>query len=167
LGQSILIETRSFAESIKLTRQIDALCFPPEMWLGNDEVNLLVESEAESTIICLNGVQIGQGITLSERFVADHLEDGDPAFVASERGVYSYSEAIIPEYQNQGYGVLLLQEISIRMRQRGFSSISAHVRTRFGWHAKRRSVLRPFEQRMLHDFWENPAEKVEFQRSVL
>lgn len=160
---TITFETRSFAECISLTRSVDAVCFPREMWLGDNEINLLVAGGAETTILKINAKIIGQAITLPECCVAAVLSEGDPDFDVSEQGLYAYSEAIIPDCQNRGYGGLLLHEIALRAKQRQFTSISAHVRMRFGWHRKRRAILQPSSTRQLCDFWENPCELVEFQ----
>ncbi len=137
------------------------------MWLKGDELQTLLRYEAETTIMTLNGQSIGQAITIPEIFITKALQEADTAFTASEKGMYSYSEAILPRFQNRGYGQLLLSEIAIRMKQRGFTSISAHVRTRYGWNLRRKKTLNITALRTLHNFWEDPREIVQYQRANL
>jgi GNAT superfamily N-acetyltransferase len=164
---TISFETRLLRECIQITRKVDEECFPSEMWLGDTELHHLIEHDAEATILKLNGRWIGQAITIPEHSIADTLMESDEHFQSHDGGVYSYSEAILPQYQNQGYGGLLLHEISLRMKQRGFISISAHVRTRFGWSLKRRKMLDVSVTRTIEAFWEDPLEVVQYQFSRL
>jgi GNAT superfamily N-acetyltransferase len=168
VGHTISFTTLALAECIELTKRFDQSCFTEEMWLGQDEWQLLLSSGAESTILLLNGKVIGQAITLPEVMVAAPLSQVDELFEADARGIYSYSEAILPAYQMKGYGSLLMREIAVRMYDRGFTRISAHVRTRFGWHHKRSRALSVSTKRFVDDFWEDPRDqKVEFQTVLL
>jgi len=146
---------------------MDRECFPKEMWLKGDELQTLLHHEAETTMMTLNGQSIGQAITIPEVFITDMLQKADIAFTASIGGMYSYSESILPAYQNRGYGQLLLHEIAVRIKQRGYSSISAHVRTRFGWNLRRRKTLNITTSRTIHNFWGDPLEVVQYQRANL
>lgn len=159
--------TKPLEACISLTRTMDKRCFPEEMWLGNEEIALLLKHDAEATILIYNGIEIGQAITLPEQAAAAILEGVDEKFTAKSSGVYSYSEAILPEYQNQGYGGLLLCEMAIRMRNRGYQSISAHVRTRYGWNRRRTQSLQMLSHRLIFDFWNDPREVVEYQEARL
>ena len=142
---------------------IDTVCFPKEMWLGGEELELLLQHNAEATILTFDGIAIGQAITLTEASASVILEESDTEFQIHAGGVYSYSEAIIPSHQNLGYGALLLHEISLRMKQRGFNSISAHVRTRHGWNVTRKQKLHITATRLLHNFWDDPYEVMQYQ----
>jgi len=137
------------------------------MWLDDEELYSLTSYKAETTVLNINGHPIGQGITLPEMLISRFIEESDPEFEPHPCGVYSYSEAIVPNYQKLGYGALLLHEIALRMRQRGYTSISAHVRTRFGWDIRRRQTLQVSDTRMLHDFWDDPQEVVQYQQAKL
>lgn len=130
-------------------------------------MDMLIQSKAESTILRHDGREIGQAITLPESAAAIILDGADKYFPINDKGVYSYSEAIIPEYQNKGYGTLLLAEIAIRMRERGFTSISAHVRTRHGWDKRRCKELTMHSTRLIHDFWDDPHEVVQYQAAQI
>lgn len=165
-GQTIIgFETRPLANCVELTKRMDRQCFPEEMWLDELDLQLLIDHNAEATILKLNGCEIGQAITLSEIAAKHILRDADTAFQVHTLGAYSYSEAILPSHQNLGYGGLLLHEIALRMRQRGYTSISAHVRTRYGWNIKRTQTLQVERTRILHDFWEDPRELVQYQNA--
>lgn len=165
---TVRFTTLKLAECIAITKQFDKACFTKEMWLGPDEWQLLLNAGAESTLLSVNDLIIGQAITLPEALVGDALAEADELFVAKAQGVYSYSEAIMPKFQNQGYGSLLMREIAIRMRDRGYTHISAHVRTRFGWHRKRSEILSAATKRLVDDFWEETYDrKVEFQTVLL
>ncbi|MFT7507391.1 MAG: GNAT superfamily N-acetyltransferase [Acidimicrobiales bacterium] len=160
-------ETKPLSECMGLTREIDRKCFPTEMWLNNTELCMLMEMKAEATILRQNGIEIGQAITLPEHDASIILDGVDKDFNVNKKGVYSYSEAIIPECQNQGFGALMLAEIAIRMRQRGFMSISAHVRTRYGWNIRRGKELQTYNTRFIYDFWDDPQEVVQYQAARL
>lgn len=167
-GQTIIsFETKPLEACVALTRLMDSLCFPREMWLSGIELQKLILHEAEATIIKLDNQEIGQAITMPEAAAAHILQDVDTDFCVRPKGVYSYSEAILPSHQNQGYGALLLHEIALRMRRRGYTSISAHVRTRHGWNTKRTQTLHVAETRLLHDFWEDPLEVVQYQHAQI
>jgi GNAT superfamily N-acetyltransferase len=168
MGQiTISFKTKPLESCVALTKKIDKLCFPNEMWLSGEELHLLTLYNAEATILTINGQPIGQAITLPEIFAAQIIADSDPDFQTNLQGVYSYSEAIIPSHQKLGYGALLLHEIALRMKQRGFISISAHVRTRFGWNVRRRKTLQVSDDRLLYDFWDDELEVVQYQRAYL
>lgn len=167
MGQITSFKTKPLENCIALTRKIDKLCFPSEMWLGGEELHLLTRYNAEATIMTINGHPIGQAITVPEIFAAEIIGGSDAGFRTDIRGIYSYSEAIIPSHQKLGYGALLLHEIALRMKQRGFITMSAHVRTRFGWNARRRKTLQVSDDRLLYDFWDDELEVVQFQRANL
>jgi len=137
------------------------------MWLSNIELEMLLEMQAEATILRHNGKEIGQAVTLPEHAAAIVLDGVDKHFKVNKAGIYSYSEAIVPEFQNQGYGALLLAETAIRLRLRGFTSISAHVRTRYGWDIRRSKELQINSSRFITDFWEDPQEVVQYQSAQL
>ena len=164
---TISFETKLLRSCVKLTKEIDVQCFPKEMWLGGAELESLLQHNAEATILTYDGIVIGQAITLTEDAASKILEEADAEFRVHPGGVYSYSEAIIPSHQNLGYGALLLHEVSLRMKQRGFISISAHVRTRHGWNMRREKTLSVTEARMLYDFWDDKREVVQYQRAYL
>lgn len=165
--QTTNFETKLLKDCLILTQKMDRLCFPEEMWLGSEEKDLLLQHDAEATMLSLNGMVIGQAITIPEHAVTELLQETDVSFRARDKGIYSYSEAILPAYQRQGYGQLLLQEISVRMRNKGYQSISAHVRTRFGWNQIRSRKLAVTDRRIVRDFWEDPEEGVQYQRASL
>lgn len=162
---TISFETKPLVTCVEFTKNLDRVCFPKEMWLSNEELQLLLDSKADATILSKDGVAIGQAITLPELAATQILEEADHDFLSSPDGVYSYSESILPAFQNSGYGALLLHEIALRMRQQGYRTISAHVRTRFGWNTKRTRALHVAETRFITDFWEDPREVVEYQRA--
>lgn len=164
---TISFETKPLTECVGLTKSMDRACFPKEMWLSDTEMCMLLQMEAEATILRHDNIEIGQAITIPENAAAIILDGVDEYFRINEGGVYSYSEAIIPGYQNKGYGALLLSEIAIRMRQRGFTSISAHVRTRYGWNKRRGKELTMHSTRLIHDFWDDPQEVVQYQSAQL
>lgn len=168
MGHTIVtFETKPLETCVGLTKKIDQLCFPQEMWLGGEELDMLLQHHAESTIITRNGTEIGQAITLPEPAMTNIVKDVDLQFLSRSCAIYSYSEAIVPGCQNQGYGVLLLHEIAIRMRERGYTTISAHVRTRYGWNKKRSKTLPVSSTRLITDFWDDPREVVEYQEARL
>ena len=165
MGQKVVsFKTLPLAASVELTKRMDRLCFPKEMWLSEQDLCQLIINGAESTVVLLDDTEIGQAITLPEPAVMHILQDVDPFFSPSFRGVYSYSESILPEYQNCGYGVRLLQELTRRMHNKGYKFISAHVRTRYGWNRKRMQALNVTEARSMQDFWDDPMEIVEYQK---
>ncbi len=153
-------ETTPLEACIKITKEIDRLCFPSEMWLGGEELSALLDAKAEATILKVHNRVIGQAITLPECAAAIVLDGADEHFTVHHAGVYSYSEAIIPEYQHKGYGKLLITEMAIRMRRQGFTSISAHVRTRYGWNTRRSQELQASSMRFIQDFWDDPRDSV-------
>lgn len=160
--------TTLLRNQIDITETIDRLCFPKEMWLGDDEWNVLLQHDAETTILLRNNEVIGQAITIPERAVADGLLEVDAEFTPHQSGVYSYSEAIIPTFQNKGYGKLLIEEIALRMREKQYTQITAHVRTRYGWNERRRKQLDVTTVRTVPNFWLHPQDRmVEFQTAEL
>ncbi|MFN3188656.1 MAG: GNAT family N-acetyltransferase [Candidatus Paceibacteria bacterium] len=167
MGQTTSFETKQLEECVELTKMMYRCCFPEEMWLSDEELHSLTRYNAEATVLTIDDQTVGLGITLPEKFAIFLLEMDDAEFQAFPQGVYSYTEAIIPSHQKRGYGALLLQEVKLRMKQRGFISISAHVRTRNKWNDKRRKTLNIPNGRFIHDFWPNERETVEFQRCQL
>lgn len=164
---AVALESKPLLECVKFTKEMDRRCFPKEMLLGAEEFELLIAHNAEATILTYNDVRIGQAITLPETAAAIILDGVDADFHIHHDGVYSYSEAILPEYQNQGFGSLLLQAIACRMSNLGYTSISAHVRTRNGWDKKRSRTLPVAKTRLISDFWEDPREVVQYQHVPL
>lgn len=163
----VTLKTMPLKDCVELTHIFDQLCFPKEMWLDNCGMVKLIKSGAESTILSVNDRVIGQAITIVESAMEDELKEVDFEFLATNNGIYSYSEAILPSHQKYGYGGLLLHEIALRMKIRGFQSISAHVRRKNGWDIKRKRVLQVFEERPLNNFWMDKSEAVTFQRAVI
>jgi len=168
MGQTtISFETKPLETCVALTKTMYKLCFPKEMWLSGEELHLLTKYNAEATVLIIDDQPIGLGITLPEIFAVHLLEEDDAEFRAYPQGVYSYTEAVVPSHQKLGYGALLLHNVALRMKQKGFTSISAHVRTRHGWNIRRKRTLQVSYDRLLHDFWGDRLEIVEFQRGNL
>ena len=168
MEKPINFETKPLKEYIELMQWMDKQCFPEEMWLDEKAAQALIKAGAEATVLKLDTQVIGLAVTLTEEAANQFLSDVDEKFSVMKEGIYSYSEAILPEFQNQGYGSLLLLELSDRMRERGYKYISAHVRTIYGWHLKRYRRLLIAETRSVNNFWEDVREgAVEFQLAIL
>lgn len=80
-----------------------------------------------------------------------------------ENGCYSYSIAVLPTHQGKGLGQQMAKRILDFAKQKGFSSLSAHVRVANGWSGRRASALQPQERRLVKGFWPTEGD-VEFQR---
>lgn len=159
----VVFEQRPFNACIELCQKIDKLCFPEEMWLTDKQIMELSQANAQAIVLIQHGEEIGLAILISEIQAKGLLEKADIGFIAREDGIYSYSEAITPEYQKSGLGIVLLCEIMRLIKTQGFQWLSAHVRTIHGWDKGRNTHLEIHETRVVDNFWNDPMEIVRYQ----
>jgi len=150
---TICFADKKFAECVDFCLALDKKCFPQQMWLDNDEIDSLLEADAWATTLTYNQQEIGLAITIPEIAAGKLLEDIDRQFTPTRHGAYSYSEAIDPQFQRRGIGPLLLKETQLFTSRRGFTNLSAHVRTKFRWNVTRNRHLVVIESRPVEDFW--------------
>lgn len=158
---------KPFAACVGLCLTLDKKCFPQEMWLSKQEIDALLKEESWATVVTYNNTDIGLAITISEPHAAVILDGIDDQYTPHENGAYAYSEAIDPQYQKHGIGRLLLKETERFAAQKGFTVLTAHVRTINGWDKARNDTLHVVESRPVKDFWQDPREQVRYQKALI
>jgi len=150
---TVCFASKKFAECVDFCLALDKKCFPQKMWLDDGEICGLLKAEAWATTVTYNGQKIGLSITMPEKEAGILLDGADQLFTPQRWGAYSYSEAIHPDFQNQGIGSLLIRETMIFIADKGFTSLSAHVRRKNGWDEKREGTISLIEKRPVEGFW--------------
>jgi len=159
----VKFEIKPLCECVALFKELDDKCFPQEMRLSHEELQGLIQADAECVVVRYNDCQIGLAVYISEEQAGTLLEEIDRNFTPLPTGVYSYSEAIDPEFQRLGLGIAMINEVIAQISNQGATRLSAHVRTLHGWDMRRYAKLNITESRLVSDFWEDPQEVVKFQ----
>lgn len=136
------------------------------MYVAPDELQQLLAEGAIAYTGSKDGQVIAFALIVPEKAMESILVDCDPEFKAVINGCYCYSIAVHPDHQGNGYGQQMVQQVAEMARQKGFTSLSAHVRTSNNWNERRAATLLPQERRTVNDFWPTDGD-VEFQRVVL
>jgi len=160
---SVTIRGMNIGDISKLP-DFDEKVFPSFMFMDEERCKKLVTTEGALLVeYRKNALLVGVAYAVPALPLEKDLQQVDPSFKAKPFEMYSYSEGVLPNYQNQGIGSKLVQAMAKAAQEHGYQRLTAHVRTQYGWADKRASVLPVVERRIVPGFWGDRVEPIEYQ----
>jgi len=151
-------------DDISMLLAFDNDVFPHYMLMSEEACEKLVTTENALLVeYYKDTLLVGTAYAVPAGPLEIYLQEVDTSFKAEPLELYSYSEGVLPAYQNQGIGTVMLQAMAKAAQERGYQRLSAHVRTQYKWADKRARTFPVVERRIVPGFWGDRVEPVEYQ----
>lgn len=160
------IISKSLPEALPQLEALDRVAMPEDMWLSEEERDILQAATDGLAVLIMEGENIiAGGYALPAKDVEDFLQEVDSKFAAQDEEAYIYSVAVAPNARRKLLGTILRIRLVFELREKGFKIACSHIKMSNDWHVAGQKTYDPTETRIVSGYWPGSEyPDVEFQR---